>query len=351
MNVQGLRPVERKARPGFTLIECVVVVLIIGVLLALLIPAVQSSRAAARLAHCQNNLRQVGIALGGHHASHGRFPGGAKLSSTRSGRPFAAGPAFSPAAMLLPYLDQVALYNSINFTDVPLGASGWIWSTTQSPQNSTALGLSLSVFRCPSDAPWLVPGNNYRACIGALPSDVESRLAPGGGGAFPVLGACSAAQFVDGLSLTVGFSERLTGSGNDDVIPSARDVNFRDRSGKITPTSPDADQLMSTCARGSGPELGFMRSGRYWLASGFRDGIYNHVMGPNAAVVDCTTAPPNYQFEMDLAAISARSQHQGGVNSLLMDGSVRFIKNSVARTVWRALATRAGGELISSDQY
>ncbi len=319
--------------------------------MALLIPAVQSSRAAARLAHCQNNLRQIGLGLGAHHASYGKFPGGAKLSSNSSGRPFAAGPGFSPEAMLLPYLDQAALYNCINFTDVPLGAGRWNWSTALSPSNSTALGLSLAVFQCPSDSSWMVPGNDYRACIGALPDGVESNLAPGGGGVFPLLRAFSAAQIVDGLSLTVGFSERVTGSGDDDAIPSSRDVNFRDRSGKITGTSPDADEFTRNCASGSGPELGFMQSGRYWLATGFRDGIYNHVMGPNAIVVDCTTAPPNFQFEMDLAAISARSQHPGGVNSLLMDGSVRFIKSSVALPVWRALATRAGGEVISADQY
>jgi prepilin-type N-terminal cleavage/methylation domain-containing protein len=351
MFAPGLGRVARKVHAGFTLIECLVVGLIIGLLLALLIPAVQSSRAAARLSHCQNNLRQIGIALAEHHASYGKFPGGARLSRNSSGRPFAAGTAFSPEAMLLPYLDQVALYNSINFTDVSLGARLWIWSTADSPSNSTVLGLSLSVFQCPSDASWLVPGNDYRACIGALPHEIESAAPPGGGGAFPVLSAFSAAQFIDGLSLTVGVSERVTGSGNDDAIPSARDVNFRDRSEKFSPTSPDADQFMAICASGSGPELGFMRSGRYWLAAGFRDGIYNHVMGPNAKIVDCTTAPPNFQYEMDLAAISARSQHQGGVNSLIMDGSVRFIKNSITLPVWRALATRAGGEVISSDQF
>ena len=224
--------------------------------------------------------------------------------------------------------------------------------TALSPSNTTVLGLSLAVLQCPSDAPRLSPGNNYRACAGSQPADTESNPAPGGGGAFPMLLAFSAAQFTDGLSVTVGFSERVTGSGNEDAIPSARDVNYRDPPGRITPTSPDADQYMTICAAGSGPALGFMQSGHYWLNSGFEDGLYNHVMGPNTTVVDCTTVLPGVPLgAMAHAAITARSQHPGGVNSLLMDGSVRFIKNSVALPVWRALATRAGGEVISSDQY
>ena len=124
-------PVPRRgslSTRGFTLIECLVVVLIIGVLVALVAPAVQSSRAAARLSQCQNNLRQIGIALGAHHASFGRFPGGSKLSRSSSRQHFSAGPAFSPETMLLPYFDQAALYSSINFTDVPLGQGQWYWA-------------------------------------------------------------------------------------------------------------------------------------------------------------------------------------------------------------------------------
>ena len=222
--------------------------------------------------------------------------------------PFAAGGGFSPETVLLPYLEQAALYNSVNFTDVLVGPGRWQWAEALSPTNSTALALSLAVYQCPSDDSRLVPGNDYRACTGATPFDKEfvQPSLPGGDGAFVTLKTLTAADFMDGLSLTVGFSERVTGSDKEDATPSARDVNFRDRSRPITGPPPPADEFMRNCAMGSGPELGFMRSGQYWLPAGFRDGIYNHVMGPNATVVDCTTAPPSTSMRW----ISQRSRRE-----------------------------------------
>ncbi|MGC8640319.1 MAG: DUF1559 domain-containing protein [Isosphaeraceae bacterium] len=336
-------------REGFTLIECLVVVFLIGVLVALLMPAVQSSREAARLAQCQSRLKQFGIALAQHHAVFGKFPGGVRLSTSGSGRPFAAGPGFSAGAAILPFLEQAQVFDSINFTDVKISPGKWVWSTADSPSNSTALQLPLAAFQCPSDARLVLPGSNYRACTGAQPFEVESNLAPGGGGAFAALVPTSAAQIVDGLGMTVGFSERICGSGAGDFAASTGDVRYLSApDGNLVP---DADQYDLICAQGTSASPSFNEAGRCWLASGLEDGLYNHVMAPNSPTLDCTISTNTLLGGMQNAAASARSWHPGGVNILLMDGSVRFVKQSISLQIWRALATRAGGETISSSQY
>lgn len=336
-----------RSRGGFTLVECLVVLSVIGVLLAILIPAVQSARESARLTTCQNNLRQVGIALADHHSSLGRFPGGVKLSTYHGGQPFAAGPGFSAGAQLLRFMEQSPLFNSLNLLDVSIAPGVWDWSTALSITNTTALATPLACFRCPSDAAWTTPGCNYRACTGAQPFAIESSLSEGGGGAFPPLTLTNAASFLDGLSATVGFSERLT--GENDVGGPSRNVYNRPKQGPI-PLAPDA--YLSLCESGGSIGPSFKQTGRYWLASGLEETLYNHVMGPNAQVFDCTRLPPNLALgTMDSAALSARSRHPGGVNVLCMDGSLHFIKNPVALAVWRAVATRAGGEVVGSDQY
>ncbi len=341
---------QDRARGGLTLIECLVVLFIIGVLIALLIPAVQSSREAARLASCQNNLRQMGEALANHHAATGRFPGGVKLSTSRDGRPFAAGPGFSIEAQLLPYIESTSLFNSINFIDITSKTGPWIWSTALSIANTTALGTRVDYLRCPSDTSPIAPGCNYRGCTGAQPFVVEAEIAPGGGGAFPGLLLTNASMFLDGLSMTVGLSERLTGEGGTPVGGSSREVYSKAGLAVVFP--PDADEYARLCATAGGSGGGFTEVGRYWLASGLEETLYNHVMGPNSEVLDCSRLPDDIRLGgMDSAALSARSRHSGGVNITLMDGSVRFIKNTVARPIWRALATRAGGEVVGSDQY
>ncbi len=338
------------SREGFTLIECLVVLFIIGVLLALLIPAVQSSRESARLSSCQNNLRQVGVALAGHHASFGRFPGGVKLSTSRDSQPFAAGPGSSIGAQLLPLLEQSPLFNSLNFVDVPTKIGPWHWSTALSIANTTVLATPLSGFRCPSDSPTIYPGSNYRGCTGDQTFVVESEIAPSGGGAFPELLLTNASFFLDGLSMTVGFSERLTGAGGAQSSGSLRDVYSR--SGQPVVFPPDADEYARLCATGGGTGGAFTNVGRFWLASGLEETLYNHVLGPNSRVFDCTRLAADISLgSMDSAGLSARSRHPGGVNIMLMDGSVRFLKSAVSLPTWRALATRAGGEVVSSDQY
>src|SRR3954453_11660663 len=123
-----------KPRPGFTLIELLVVIAIIGVLIALLLPAVQAAREAARRSQCTNNLKQLGLGLHNYHQGVGSFPMG---SSRANG---ATWNNWSAQGLMLPYMEQQAIYNAINFN----------WEVTQSV-NTTAAYTTISSFLCPSD--------------------------------------------------------------------------------------------------------------------------------------------------------------------------------------------------------
>src|SRR4051812_29412824 len=193
-------------RRGFTLIELLVVIAIIGVLLALLLPAVQAAREAARRIQCSNNLKQVGIALHNYHASCGGFPVGflyptGPVPSTTSPQQY----RWSPLAQMAPFLEQANLANALNF-DYPLGsqpvAGSAFWPPY--PANTTAMAVQVASFLCPSDgAPAPLAGSgpaNYTFCAGSGGNGGE---ATGADGAFILGPSLSLADLTDGSSATV----------------------------------------------------------------------------------------------------------------------------------------------------
>ena len=129
---------KRTERTGFTLIELLVVISIIGVLVALLLPAVQAAREAARRVQCSNNLKQIGLALHGYHDNANTFPIGAIVSRDRAGNPIFQG--WSALARLQPFLEAHNSFNAINFN-----------FGNETPENATVTGMASSVFLCPSD--------------------------------------------------------------------------------------------------------------------------------------------------------------------------------------------------------
>jgi len=326
---------------AFTLIELLVVVGIIAILLALLLPAVQSSREAARRSQCQSNLHQLGLALHSYHASQNSFPP-ALTNAKRPDGTFYGG-FYSVQARLMSYLDQAPLYNAINFQTGTWPIDTYFVALT-GPQaelnsaNSTVYQTGLGFFLCPSDGgPFVQTGNNYRGNTGVGPSFSPWAESPdSGNGLFPELGTITIAGVPDGLSHTVAFSERLRGSGAQPPNPE-RDV-FK-RLGIVN----TADQLLIACmiaARAS--DSGFVTSGEWWFWSGRERTLYNHAQVPNGSIPDCTYGGVTPMIDM----ATARSRHPGGVNVLMGDGSGRFIPGSVAREVWRGLGTRNGGELV-----
>lgn len=340
---------------GFSLIELLVVIFVIGILVALLLPAVQAAREAARRAQCVNNLKQIGLALHAYHEGHGAFPiGQMKVYDPRVAgpNPPCSAPALSDKSVhvqILAQMEQVSLYNSFNFS---LSIHGH--------ENRTSCAISLGVYLCPSDsgargsrvidASSLIPlglvssgervvagKSSYEACLGTLsvvaiphPSNgckVDPRIAAQVDGMFHELPPMRSASITDGLSHTLFASERSLG------LIAKRSSLLSDRLG---------------C---------------------YYDGFVGETLF-------LTTFPPNPQWDNPVISFqSASSDHPGGVNALMGDGSVRFIKNSIdswpidptgpgsplgavrkeegfwtnlpPKGIWQALSTRSGGEVIS----
>ncbi len=376
---------------GFTLIELLVVIAIIAVLISLLLPAVQSAREAARRAQCTNNLKQIGLALHNYHSTHNVFPPGRmypdaviggvpRLTLTSYGTgnmPDAPGNwtgYYSVHCHILNYLEQVNAYNAMNFAGVNLGslqnAAGQIIAA-----NYTAYTLTQSTFLCPSD-PYSTgdgPGgeNNYRANFGGSTpyagGGVRGDNTPKSGtdnGVFTYGPGISIAGITDGTSNTSAFAERTKGSNKQSVPGTSSDnIGIFGFTFTFNPLA-DADALFQNCLNGRSSTAWFYQQGRYAPSPGFglqfSDGwayawyvatLYNHVAPPNWIGVDCGVGSTIMDTPGEHSIVSARSQHPGGVNSLLADGSVRFVKDSVSIPTWRALGTRAGGEVLSADSY
>ena len=343
-------PKPRPLRRGLTLVEALVVVSILGVLIGLILPAVQAAREAGRKVQCVNNLRQIGIALAAHHASEGRYPAGIRPTGTsRSGEPFAWG-GLSPQCMLLPYLDQSPLFNSLNIPQFPQPLSPRPSSTAHGVENATSAATVVSTFLCPSDWDQLRPGNNYRGCVGIGPGFGSGNGLPSEG-VFAGLVQWSLRDVADGASQTIAFAERLRGSGSPKGFDRRRDLWFTGEGPLLG--YPDDPGVMATSCRtltASSPPSRATTLGKSWIAGRFDDTTYNHVFGPNDSAADCSAAPGIHRGgAISNAAASSRSAHPRGVNILLLDGSVRFVKDGIAIATWRALATRHGSEAVSAD--
>jgi len=346
-------------RRAFTLIELLVVIAIIAVLIALLLPAVQAAREAARRAQCTNNLKQLGLAMHNYHSSLNCFPVG--FLYPREGQAYPGVPVlhyrWSVLAQLSPYLEQSTVYNALNM-DWPIaaGPSSVLGTPPWTPfgANTTVMAAKVAVFLCPSDPtapPTTLPGgvlsgpSNYQFCTGdgspnsAVPGDAGATVAANG--AFVLGPAQSASSLVDGTSMTAAASEQLIGSagGGASTVTGASAVPGDVRRAAAIGSTPLSDD---GCAAPTGWRLD---KGFGWWDGDYRTTLYNHYLTPNAKAFDCWQSSPPH----NPAIKTARSNHPGGVTLLFCDGHVQFVKDSVSLPTWRAISTRNGGEVVSSD--
>ena len=240
---------------------------------------------------------------------------------------------------LLPYLEQPALYHSINF-DVGIKDLYFFPQPFGLAENVSAMNVTVAVFLCPSDGGRGLAGTgpiNYRGNMGA---DRWAIVSANQGAAGPL--EVPLAATTDGLSTTVVASEKLRGSTDGGYLDPGTAMIF---GGLGYPYS--ADDSLRACMSLAGAPDGFSPAGGLtWFVGGLSQTLYNQVLTPNNLIPDCVS--PDSPV---MGIVSSRSHHPGGVHAAMLDGSLRFVRNTVDRAVWRAIATRAGGEIVSADAY
>ncbi len=341
------------SRRGFTLIELLVVIAIIGVLIALLLPAVQAAREAARRSQCTNNLKQIGLALHNYHSAMNSFPllagYGVALTNPNSKSTW-HGPGV--LVFILGFMEQKPLYNAFNFNaSCVLGCAG-----KDEIQNGTVLHTALNTYLCPSDTgssryPY---ATNYGASVGPMFRWGDSPRF--GVGMFTASGSMSIRDLVDGTSNTIAFGEMLIGDGNSATMNGAEEYRglawpTGGRGSGANQVMPGAasylQQYIQKCDAQRRSRTGELNDARlYWATPRMHHGsCMNTLLPPNSKHADCMYYPASDGLH------SVRSRHPGGGNVLMGDGSVHFLKNSIAPYTWWALGSRAGGETISQKQY
>ncbi len=327
----------QRKKTGFTLVELLVVIAIIGILVALLLPAIQSAREAARRTECVNNMKQAALALHNYHDTHRKFPG----IGTSSSR------AFSILAKSLPFAEQTHLHNLIDY-DQPIYSGGHNSPRAIHFANSEAAQTLINMFRCPSDGQkdlfdqWdcdpatgqAYRGSNYVVCTGSG-RDSSWDIRQETDGLFYYNSAKAFRDVLDGTSNSLLMSETLLGNG---IASGPR------------PKKPhEAVAWIGHQPTLRNPDVAALSAGPVWAWHGYRG--YAWISAKSYSTTFNSYDPPN-PHHPDVCALAygwfaARSLHPGGVNACMVDGSVNFISNDIERTNWNNMGSIKDGEVLA----
>jgi prepilin-type N-terminal cleavage/methylation domain-containing protein/prepilin-type processing-associated H-X9-DG protein len=323
---------------AFTLVELLVVIAIIGILVAMLLPAVQMAREAGRRTQCVNNLRQLGIATLNYEQSHQRFPAGRVMPRV-----------WGQHVRILPFLEEASTYDLVDYEQ-------------QIGDNAARL-QHIQTFLCPSDFHDRLneqddPDNqvgwgrtNYRANAGSDTGQMVGAGAPKdqterNNGIFVSNRWIKLKEVTDGASHTALFSEAVRGDGDDFQVEVPGDWF------KISEGATTAEQVYGACSAVNPGTMNkkkfqFSKSGRNWTRGNYVSSRYNHIMPPNgrSCARDDGGGALGTIVNENGGATTASSRHSGGVNLVRADGSVRFVNDNVDLKAWWAAGSRNGGEV------
>jgi prepilin-type N-terminal cleavage/methylation domain-containing protein len=347
----------QRQKRAFTLIELLVVIAIIAVLIALLLPAVQAAREAARRMQCVNNLKQIGIAIQNYVDARGALPPTAagnvgSITNTGFGQN-----NFSMKVHLLPFIEQQNVYNAIN--------QSFYWNDGTHNTNNTVATMTINTFLCPSDGNTpnvqrSVAGINRPVAMTSYGNNLgTSRSFNGGrfdGPAYEMSNPADGpivtlASIQDGTSNTAIFSEWVRGTGStkkaDNSAIYKTSVSFSNTSPPLVGSLGQSMQSISRMCQSAKTIYTGSKGYSYMEHTNGYGGGYAHLNTPNKKACFYT----NEQYNSSFTLVGASSNHPGGVCVGFLDGSVRFVKDSVSYQSWGAIATMAGGEVIDANSY
>ncbi len=341
---------SRGRRPAFTLIELLVVIAIIAVLIALLLPAVQAAREAARRSQCVNNLKQLALAVQNYNDVNGSLP---PTADTRNTTTLIYSDNMGMKARILPFMEQAALFNSFNMGFILLAATG---------QNDTFATTQVNTFLCPSDGN--VPCGNYKwknglttkqLAYGSYGNNIGTIFRNNGGkfdgpayhigtpGQGPTV---TLAMVTDGTSNTAMWSEWIRGK-NGTMTPGLSQVYTASMPFPTTNTYVSPLLYLNACKNSKTIVPNYDHKGEKWANQACGEGgCYTHIMTPN---LNACWFSGQTGTNAAHTLIGASSNHPGGVNVSFLDGSVHFVKSTINPLTWWAVATMAGGEVISAS--